>query len=159
MLRDPKPGGPLAYGSLNSLLKWAPERYGRFMRRRRRQLPFSNISSNGVSDVGITVRFTQCPITTHRCAPTLTQRPEVALAFAATFARHLHEALVQAEIVANGILPAFFVLLVVRETVRDVRVNLAQRFAFHFVALRMSELCSCGKRYMFGNDICHGLWS
>lgn len=54
------------------------------------------------------------------------QRPVVALAFAAPLSGHLHEALVEAEVVADGVLPALLVALEVGELGRDVLVNLGE---------------------------------
>lgn len=66
-------------------------------------------------------------------APTqhnLTQCPVVALSLAAALARDLHEALVQAEIVPDRVLPALLVLLKVRELGRDELIDLAERGPF-----------------------------
>ena len=54
------------------------------------------------------------------------QGPEVALALAAALPRHLDEALVEGEVVADGVLPALLVLLVVGELVDDELVDAAE---------------------------------
>lgn len=54
------------------------------------------------------------------------ERPVVALAFAATLSRHLLEALVEAQVVPDGVLPPFLVPLEVRELGGDVRVDFGQ---------------------------------
>lgn len=51
------------------------------------------------------------------------QHPVVALPRVVVMSRYLHEAFVQAEVVPDGVLPALFVLLVVREVLHDVLVN------------------------------------
>lgn len=56
----------------------------------------------------------------------LTQCPVVALAFPTTFARDLHEALVQAQVVSDAVLPALLVLFKVRELGRDELIDLGQ---------------------------------
>ena len=52
--------------------------------------------------------------------------PEVALPVPAVVSGDLHEALVQTQVVSDAVLPAFFILLVVRELVDDVFVYPAQ---------------------------------
>lgn len=44
--------------------------------------------------------------------------------------RHFHETLIQTQVMANRILPALLVLLVVREVLHDVLVNAVQRESF-----------------------------
>jgi len=51
------------------------------------------------------------------------QCPVVALALAAALSRHLHEALVEAEVVSDRVLPALAVALEVRELPHDVLVD------------------------------------
>uniref|UniRef100_A0A182Q5E9 Uncharacterized protein n=1 Tax=Anopheles farauti TaxID=69004 RepID=A0A182Q5E9_9DIPT len=55
------------------------------------------------------------------------QRPVAALARFLVVPRHLHEALVQAEVVAYRVLPALLVVPIVREPVHDVLVDTVQR--------------------------------
>ena len=55
------------------------------------------------------------------------ERPVVALALSAALARHLDEAFVEAEVVADRVLPALAVALEVRELLHDVLVDGAQR--------------------------------
>ena len=54
------------------------------------------------------------------------ERPVISLAFSSALPWHLDETLVQRQIVTNGILPAFLVLLVEREFVDDELVDLGQ---------------------------------
>ena len=56
----------------------------------------------------------------------LVQGPVVALAISALFG-YLHEALVEGEVVADGVLPSLLVLCIVRELVHDELVNPTQR--------------------------------
>lgn len=51
------------------------------------------------------------------------QSPVAALSWLLIIPGHLHKALVQTEIVANGVLPALLVVPVVRESVHDVLVD------------------------------------
>lgn len=61
----------------------------------------------------------------------LTERPEATLAVAAV-PRHLDEALVEAEVVTDGVLPARLVLVGVElEVGSDVSVDLGERCALH----------------------------
>ena len=55
------------------------------------------------------------------------QGPIVALAWVIVRSRNLHKALVEGEIVSNGVLPSLFVLPVVREVLHDVVVDPTQR--------------------------------
>lgn len=54
------------------------------------------------------------------------EAPEVALTVRGIFARHLDEALVQAQVVPDGVLPAALVLLKVRKPGHDGPVDVAQ---------------------------------
>ena len=54
------------------------------------------------------------------------ERPVISLALSPALPWHLDETLVQRQIVTNGILPAFLVLLVEREFVDDELVDLGQ---------------------------------
>lgn len=56
-----------------------------------------------------------------------TQSPVVSLSLAAAFTRNLYEALIQAEVVTNRVLPAFLVLLKVRKSLGNVVVDFAER--------------------------------
>lgn len=60
----------------------------------------------------------------------LTYGPEVALPFPSAFAGDFNEALVQRQIVPDGVLPALLVFLEIREPGSDVGVNLAERRPF-----------------------------
>lgn len=54
----------------------------------------------------------------------ITESPVVALAVSSgtAFTRHFHETFVQTEIVSDAVLPAFLVLLVIREPLHDETV-------------------------------------
>lgn len=60
----------------------------------------------------------------------LTERPEVAFPLAATLSGHFDEALVQRQIVPDGVLPSLFVLLEVRELSGNVCIDLAESCPF-----------------------------
>jgi len=58
------------------------------------------------------------------------QHPVVALAWIVVVARDFDEALVEAEVVSDGVLPALFVLAIVREVANDELVDAVERQSF-----------------------------
>lgn len=128
-------------------------RYGRFIRRRRRKLPFSNISPYWGS-VEINCEHFVTNINRRETVnDSLTQCPIVPFSFATSVACNFYKTFIQTEIVAYGILPAFFILLVIRIIWCDICVNLAQRSSMQWRMLRIDAIL-VEKKHFLSDEKC-----
>lgn len=98
---------------------WILQRFARFLKIEMKFFFQTNLQQNRKfgQDHSLNIGKMYGWLTTAQC-------PVVAFSFRATFAGHFHKTFVQTEIVANRILPAFFVLFKIWKVWHDIRVDL-----------------------------------